>query len=165
MDFILSVLHSIGFNWHVALANFVNFLIILFILNKFVFKKIIKTIDNRDSIIKRGLEDASQAETNLKKANELGENIITEAKAKAEADIKNKIDHANAEALSIVNHSKDQVENLKNTLTNKIQSAEDDVHANFAKIAPALLAKMFKETLSKNLDEKTNDQLVSALIK
>ncbi len=165
MDFILSVLHSIGFNWHVALANFVNFLIILFILNKFVFKKIIKTIDNRDSIIKRGLEDASQAETNLKKANELGENIIVEAKAKAEADIRNKIDHANAEALSIVNHSKDHIENLKNTLTNKIQNAENDVNENFAKIAPTLLVKMFKETLSKNLDEKTNDQLVSALIK
>ncbi len=165
MDFILSVLHSIGFNWHVALANFVNFLIILFILNKFVFKKIIKTIDNRDGIIKRGLEDASLAETNLKKANELGENIITEAKVKAELDIKNKIDHANAEALSIVNHSKDQVENLKNTLTNKIQSAENDVHENFSKIAPALLVKMFRETLSKNLDKKTNDQLVQALIK
>jgi F-type H+-transporting ATPase subunit b len=165
MDFILSVLHSIGFNSHVALANFVNFLIILFILNKFVFKKVIKTIDERDSIIKKGLTDASQAEANLKQANKLGEEIISGAKTKAESDIKIKIDHANAEADSIVNHAKDQIENLKNTLTNKINTAEKDVENNFAKIAPELLVKMFKETLGKNLDTKTNDMLVSALIK
>lgn len=165
MDFILSVLQSIGFNSHVALANFVNFLIVLFVLNKFVFKKVIKTIDERDSIIKKGLTDASQAEANLKSANKMSEEIISEAKQKAELDIKIKIDHANAEALSIVNHSKDQVENLKNTLTNKIANAEKDTHENFAKMAPELLVKMFKETLGKNLDSKTNGDLISALIK
>lgn len=165
MNFVLSILHSIGFNWHVAIANFINFLIILFVLNKFVFKKISKTINDRDSIIKRGLEDAVLAETNLKKANELSEEIITKAKIEAEHDIKEKIDHANKEALSIVNHSKDQIENLKNTLANKINNVENDLHDNFSKIAPALLAKLFKETLAKNLDAETNDQLVSALIK
>ena len=165
MDFILSVLQSIGFNSHVALANFVNFLIILFVLNKFIFKKVIKIIDERDSIIKKGLTDASLAESNLKQANVLGQNIISDAKEKAEADIKIKIDHANTEATSIVNHAKDQIENLKNTLTNKINTAEKDVENNFAKIAPTLLVKMFKESLGKNLDAKTNDILVSALIK
>ncbi len=165
MDFILSVLHSIGFNSHVALANFVNFLIVLFILNKFVFKKVIKTIDERDGIIRKGLTDASQAESNLKQANKMSEEIISEAKHKAELDIKTKIDHANAEAASIVNHSKDQIENLKNTLTNKIATAEKDTHESFAKMAPELLVKMFKETLGKNLDSKTNNDLVSALIK
>ncbi len=165
MDFILSVLHSIGFNSHVALANFVNFLIILFILNKFVFKKVIKTIDERDSIIKKGLTDASLAESNLKQANNLGEDIISDAKEKAEQDIKIKIDHANTEANSIVNHAKDQIENLKNTLANKINTVEKDTHESFAKIAPELLVKMFKESLGKNLDAKTNDMLVSALIK
>lgn len=165
MDFILSVLHSIGFNSHVALANFVNFLIVLFILNKFVFKKVIKTIDERDSIIKKGLTDASLAKSNLKSANKASEEIISEAKRKAEQDVKIKIDHANAEAQSIINHSKDQVENLKSTLANKINSAENDTHEKFAKMAPELLVKMFKDTLGKNLDSKTNDLLVSSLIK
>jgi F-type H+-transporting ATPase subunit b len=165
MDFILSVLQSIGFNSHVALANFVNFLIVLFILNKFIFKKVIKTIDERDEIIKKGLTDASTAEANLKSANTLSAEIIAEAKNKAELDIKTKIDHANEEANRIISESKADIKNLENTLNSKIESAKKDVENDFAKIAPELLVKMFKDTLGKNLDPKTNDILVSGLIK
>ena len=61
MNIVLDVLNNLGFNWHVALANFVNFLIILYILNVFIFKKIRKQISHRDGIIKQGLTDAEQA--------------------------------------------------------------------------------------------------------
>ena len=87
MDKILSILGSVGFNWHVALANFINFLIILFILNKFFFGKLGKTISDRKAIIEKGLSDATDAAKALASAEEKKKELIHEAKKEGETDI------------------------------------------------------------------------------
>ena len=70
MNLILEALESVGFNWHVAVLNFFNFLIILLILNKFVFKKLGKVIDQRDDLIRKGLQNAEEAGKMLHTAEE-----------------------------------------------------------------------------------------------
>jgi Na+/H+ antiporter NhaD/arsenite permease-like protein len=53
MNELLNILSSVGFNWHVALANFFNFLIILFLLHTFFFKKLATGIRERPEDISR----------------------------------------------------------------------------------------------------------------
>jgi F0F1-type ATP synthase membrane subunit b/b' len=55
------ILGKIGFDWQVALANLVNFLIIVFLLKKFAFKPIAKIIQDRQNKINEGLENAKKA--------------------------------------------------------------------------------------------------------
>ncbi len=165
MDFILSVLHSIGFNWHVALANFVNFLIILFVLNKFVFKKVMNVIDDRDATIKRGLEDASLAESNLKTANSDAENILVEARKKSEENIKNSIDRAEVEARNLTLKAEHDANLLRANLSEKIANAEEKVSSDFAKVAPEMLAKLLRKTLGENMDTEIHDKFLNNLVK
>lgn len=68
MTEILNILGTVGFNWHVALANFFNFLIILFLLQKFFFGKIRSTIQKRANIIEEGLNNAEDAAMFLRDA-------------------------------------------------------------------------------------------------
>jgi F-type H+-transporting ATPase subunit b len=165
MDFILSVLHSIGFNWHVALANFINFLIILFVLNKFVFKKVMNTIDERDGVIKRGLENASLAETNLKTANTDAENILIEARKKSDENIKNSIDKAEVEARNVTLKAEHDANLLRTSLNEKIANAEEKVSADFAKIAPEMLANMLRKTLGANMDSEIHNKFLNNIVK
>lgn len=112
MDFVLSVLGSIGFNWHVALANFINFLIILFILNKFVFKKVLKTVDERRSLISKGLDDARLAQKKLLAAETESAEIISVSKSEGENIIKSSIDKAEASANEIISKAQKESEAL-----------------------------------------------------
>lgn len=98
------ILGKVGFDWQVALANLVNFLIIVIILKLFVFKPIQNVIKKRTEVIDGGLKNAEEAKDNLDKAKEERETIVNQAKKEAESIILD----ARAEG----NLSKDRIEEL-----------------------------------------------------
>ncbi len=108
----LSILAKIGFDWQVALANLVNFLIILFILRKYAFDPIKKAILNRQNIIETGLENAKLAETDRVMAEELKSNTLKEARIKADEIVR----EANKKADDIIIKAKDQAIVEKNII-------------------------------------------------
>lgn len=90
---IFSALANIGFDWKVALANLVNFLIIFYLLKRFVFSKMQSTLDARKQKIADGLEHAQKAET---------------AKVMAEEEKKQTLEKAREEAAGIVQSARDE---------------------------------------------------------
>ncbi len=73
------VLGKLGFDWKVALANLVNFLIIYFLLRNVVFKKLGHAIKERQEKIQKGLEDARRAESALVVAESEKDSILKDA--------------------------------------------------------------------------------------
>jgi hypothetical protein len=70
------ILANLGFDWRVALANLVNFLVIILILKYFAFKPIAKIINEREDKIKKGIEDAERAATEFQMAKQVCEKTI-----------------------------------------------------------------------------------------
>jgi F-type H+-transporting ATPase subunit b len=79
----LEILGNIGFDWRVALANFVNFLVIFYILKRFAFGPIQKMISEREETIKGGIENAEKAKAELVMAKEQKKAIVIDARKKA----------------------------------------------------------------------------------
>lgn len=79
----LEILGKIGFDWQVALANLINFIIIFLILKRFAFPPIKKIIADRQQKIDEGLENAKKAEAALMMADEIKNKKIEEARIKA----------------------------------------------------------------------------------
>lgn len=77
------ILSSFGFDWRVALANLVNFLVIVWVLEKFAFKSISQKIKERQDVIDKSVEDAKKSSTELQMAQQTSDKIITEAKNQA----------------------------------------------------------------------------------
>ncbi len=77
------VLKNIGFDWQVALANFINFMLILFILKRYVFKPTHEIIEKRKNLIQKGIDQSKDAETELLIAKQESENTLKEAHQKA----------------------------------------------------------------------------------
>lgn len=165
MDFVLSVLGSIGFNWHVALANFINFLIILFILNKFVFKKVLKTVDERKSLISKGLDDARLAEKKLFSAEKEREEILSLSKSEGENIVKSAIDKAEASAREISMTAQQQADALTSSLKEKIENVNSALLADFKKSSPELFVKMFKKLVSENMTTEQHNAFVQSISK
>lgn len=79
----LEILGTIGFDWRVALANLVSFLIIFLILKKYVFGPVGKTIEDRKKTIDEGLNKAQQSETELLVAKQKAEETLKVARTEA----------------------------------------------------------------------------------
>lgn len=163
MEQILNILGSVGFNWHVALANFVNFLIILFILNKFFFGKIGKTIRERQDVIERGITQASDAERALTSAEEKKQEIIHNAKKEGHVIVSEAQTQAELLAASIKKEAEQEAATKMRALADKEANLSAKVEKDFGERAPLLVAQLYAETLRKNLTEKENNELIASI--
>jgi F-type H+-transporting ATPase subunit b len=163
MQEILNILGSVGFNWHVALANFVNFLIILFLLNKFFFGKIGKTLSVRHDIIERGLKEAKEAEKALAEADEEKKSILKAAHKERDSIV------AQGETLAhdIVANLQKEAEEKIALRNHKLDEDEKNLAASvekaFREKAPSIVTKLYATTLMKELTEEENNKLVASM--
>ena len=163
MQEILNILSSVGFNWHVALANFFNFLIILFLLNKFFFKKIGATIDTRHSIIERGLNQAKDAEKALALASEEKKSILKDARKERDVIVANGEALARDLALKIEQEAQGSIALRMAKLDEQEANMTASVEKAFREKAPHLVAQMYAKTLMKELTEEDNNKLVASM--
>lgn len=163
MNEILNILGSVGFNWHVALANFVNFLIILFLLNKFFFGKIGKTLDERHKVIQHGLTQAHEAETKLAHAHEEHQAIISSARKEKDAII----EKAQVTAHDLASAIEKEAQEVVATRLLKLSQEEADINAKvekaFAEKAPSLVAALYAKTIAKEMTQEGNDTLIASM--
>ena len=163
MQEILNILGSVGFNWHVALANFFNFLIILFLLNTFFFKKLGRTINERHSVIERGLNQAKDAEKALASADEEKRNIIQSAHKERDSIVS----AADATAKELASRIEEAAHKEAATRLKKIDEKEaslsESVEKAFREKAPALVAKMYAKTLLQEMTEQDNNALITRM--
>jgi len=163
MSEILNILGSVGFNWHVALANFFNFLIILFLLNKFFFKKIGQTIDTRHLIIERGLNQARDAEKALAEAGEEKNAILKEARKERDSIVANGEALARDLALKIEHDAQVSIDARTAKLASQEAHLTAEVEKAFATKAPYLVAQLYAKTLMRELTEEDNNKLIASM--
>ena len=86
--------NNLGIDWRLLIAQAVNFLLVLFLLKKFVFGKVIRHLEERRTRIEQGLELTDKAKREmdrieesrhreLEKAREAGEKVLADARSSA----------------------------------------------------------------------------------
>ncbi len=163
MNQILEILQSLGFNWHVAVVNFVNFLVILFVLNKFFFKKLGKVIQSRHDTIERGLHQAKEAESALSGANEEKKKIIHEARVESTEIVKQAHNQALSVVETMIQDADKDLNARKDALTLEEKQLKNKVEEDFRAQAPELVAMLTKKVLLKEMNEKANNEFISKL--
>lgn len=83
MEGISDILANLGFNINVAVLTTANFLLVLWILQRFVFSKLDKSLDNRQQVLSESLENADRLKTELAHAEEKAAQIVAEAHREA----------------------------------------------------------------------------------
>jgi len=84
----MEILGKLGIDIHLLIAQIINFVILLFILNKFVYKPILKEIEEKNIEDNKKQKELEEKENQLKSQLEEARNEIIKSKKKANNIIK-----------------------------------------------------------------------------
>lgn len=162
-----SIFNDFGIQPVLLAAQVVNFLILLFILNKLLYKPILKILNDRQSKIEKSLKQAEQIEKTLLKTEEDKEKIL----AKATDEAKHIIDEATKSANQIIaqSHQKaaadveDILQKGQETLKLERIKIENEIKANLSQIVALSLEKITGQILSDKDQKKLLDKSLKEL--
>jgi len=155
------LLTALGIDWKVLLLNGAAFLVVVWVMGKFVYPPLIKSLDARLEDLEKTSTDRKQAEEQLKAAEKSATDIIGQARvaadevlaeAKAEASELAKASQAKADeqAKRIVSEARAQ-------LGRDVEAARVALKTETAK----LVAQATEAVLSEKLDDSKDAALVS----
>ncbi len=165
MPQLLHTLASVGFNWHIALANFVNFLLVFFVLYTLVFKKLAQAIDARSKKIEQGLDNAAEGRHMLSRAHKHAEEIIKDAENKKSEIILDGEARGEAIAFAKEKEAMLHVEEMKAKIAQEKLALQDTLEKEWKEASTQLLISLFEKTIKKSVHKETNDAFVHALKK
>lgn len=160
----MEVLGKLGFDWKVALANLVNFLLIYYLLRNVVFKKLGSAIKERREKIKEGLDDAEKAKTALIMANHEKEKILAEG----HMEVKELLVEAEATKSLIIDSAKVEAEaearKIKEDSMREIESLAERQAKEVKEKSVDLIISGMEKVLKSEIDAKKAEKIVKDLI-
>lgn len=139
-------------------AQIVNFLIIFFILKRFMLKPVMNVLKNRQTTIQTGLKNAEEGKKILeealneekkilKKAQLESQKLIKEAKTQGEEIVKKSEESAKNQADRILKEAKEDI-------TQEIKSAEKNLSIYVSKLAVQFLEKSVSDLFGQKEQEE-----------
>ncbi len=158
------VLGTLGLNGSQFTGQLLNFTLVLLVMWYFVYRPLVKKMDERSQKIEEGLAFAKQATARLDEAIQEKDQIvhqartearavIEEATAKAEVLRQEKMNQAKAEIEKVIVEAKEQIKQERT-------AAFDALKGDMANLVSAALTKIVK-----GLDEKTQSQMIAEAIR
>jgi len=161
---LLEILGKIGFDWRMALANLVNFLIIFYLLKKFAFGPLGRMLKERQAKIEKGLADAEKAATDkimaqekyrltLEEARKEANDIVARAHEQGKTILQQASHEAQEKTAIIMQEAKTRLEKEKTMMEHQIESK---VVALSITIAEKILGEKVDDTFDAKFIKQIN---------
>ena len=121
------IIEKFGIDWKIFSAEIVNFLIVVFILGYFFYKKIFSVIEERQKKIDEGLTKAEKAEKILEEAENKKSEIISEARKEAAEKINKGVELGQKKKDSIILKAKDESQRIVNNARKKGEEEKENI--------------------------------------
>src|SRR3990167_7949837 len=160
----MEILKDFGVNPILLGAQIINFLIVFYLLKRFLYKPVLDVLRKREDEIKKGLQEAEKGKKLLE---ETEKKILRNARLKADEMVKN----AKAQGEEILRESdqkaKKQSEKIlldaKDAIEQESAKAEKELMENVGKLAIEMLEKSMTNLLDRNQQKavlkKASDQI------
>jgi F-type H+-transporting ATPase subunit b len=102
------LLSAFGIDWHLLLAQAVNFSIVLVALTYFLYKPVLEMLDKRRELVAKGVEDAKLAEEKLATADEEAASKLNVADTEAESIVADAREAATLQKTQIVRDAEER---------------------------------------------------------
>lgn len=152
---------ALGINFGFLIAQIINFAVIFFLLRKFVWGRLLDTIDDRREAIEKGLEDARIAAEARANAEKEAENIKAAARAEAQkivADARGRGEEAGKDVLAKANTDAEAIRGEARVKAEEERSQLlSDMRGQVISLAMAAANRLIGESI----DEKKQQQIVT----
>ncbi len=162
---ILSALGNIGFDWRLALANLVNFLIVFYLLKRFIWAPLRLRIEAREEEIVKGLEDARKAETALMMAEEKKSSILNEAKEERAALLKEARLNAEHTIAQATKDAQDKSQEILEATKKRAIELEEQALLAVREKAVELAISGARAVLREEVNEERSEKLIHSMLK
>jgi F-type H+-transporting ATPase subunit b len=158
------LLQALGIDGKLLIEQAIAFLILVFILGKFVYPALVKAIDARRDQIEAGMKEAKEAQEALEKAEVKVSDLLVEARREADEIIA----RSHQEATAMV---ADAEEKAKNRAEQIVADARTQLDAEVRKAREALKSETIKlvalateHVINEKLDEKKDANLIKGAL-
>ncbi len=151
------VLSSLGIDWKLFIAQLVNVSVVVFVMWRWVYRPLMKVLDERTRKIEKGLQDAQEAAASRQAAGEERQKIVIEARQKAKDIGEEAAAAASAERDAAVRKAREDVEKLvaqgKEQLKDEKARMIEEVRAEVGELVALAVEKIAAERLDPKKDE------------
>ena len=159
-----SLIEAFDVNWVGLAFQVLNFLLLLYILNRFLFKPLLARMDERSSKIEKGLEDAEAAARDRELARAEREAAVSEARKEAAAMIARANKIAEDTRNEILTEARTEAEKTtaraREEITAEKERAMAELRAEVAQLALDAAGKLIRA----NMDATTQRRLVEEFL-
>ena len=161
----MEILNHFGVNPILLLAQVVNFLILLFILKKFLYKPILKVLEERKSRIEGSLKNAEEIERRLAETEEQSEKILARALAEGQK-ILDQTNQAAAQIMEDANKAAEQIV-LKATADGKkiVELQQEILMRQVRENVGSLVTLVVEKVTGKSITLKDQKELIEKEVK
>jgi F-type H+-transporting ATPase subunit b len=156
---------ALGLNWSSFLFQLISFVIVLLILRKFVFGKLVATLEARRRTVEDSLKQAAETEAKLKQAEQTIAGMLTEARKQADEVVATShkeagqmLQEAEGKAAKRAEHI---VSEAKAQMGIELGKARDALKAETA----SLVALATERIIGEKLDANKDAALINAAVK
>ena len=142
----------------------VNFLLLLYLLNRFLFKRVLRMLDDRQSRISQGLEDAETAARDRELARAEREAALAEARREAEAMVQRAAKTAEVTSAEILAEAKASAEQITTRAREEISAEKDRALAEIRGEVADLALEAAGKLIGSEMDGPTQRRLVKQFL-
>lgn len=150
---------NLGLNGKLLFAQGLNFLIVLYVLNRFVFKKLIVFLEERKERIEKGVELTEKAEVEMERVAEVRKSSLQLAKKTATELIAKVKGQSDILAKEIEGDAREKSEDILNKALEQAKKEQSSVIASAKNEINRMAALAIEKVLQRSLTEKDEELL------
>ena len=161
----MEIVKEFGINPVLLLAQIVNFTILLLILKRFIYKPILKSLDERKSKIAKSLREAEEIERKFQKISEEQAAILNKARTEASELISATKEEAKQLTEKSLAQTKESMQDLLNKNQDRLALEKDQMMLDAKKELTDLVMLATSRVAKRSVSKDTDRKLVAEVIK
>jgi F-type H+-transporting ATPase subunit b len=153
-----------GVDWFKLIAQIINFLVVLYLVNRFGFKPLLRLMDERAARIKKGLEDAEAAERDRELARAERAAALDEARKEAQAMVARATKMAEDSRIEILAAARADAEQVTERARQEINAEKERAIAELRGQVADLALEAAGKLIRQQMDAKTQRRLVEEFL-
>ncbi len=156
----MEILKQFGFETQLFIAQVVNFLLIAYILKRFLYKPILKVLKDREDKIRQSMLDTEETSRTLKKTEEEKDKILKRTRIEAEKIINDSKDLAQVEKEKILKDAKEEADKIIQDAKIQAKLEMEKMENKITDLALSLSQKILNKVLSSLFSKKEKENIL-----
>lgn len=159
-----NVLHTLGIDVQLLIFQIVGFVILVWLMAKFVFPVMIRAVDERQKRIETGLKEAAEAHKALEDAESRVDDLLSDARKEAEALLSRSKEEAAEAILAAETKAKERADQIVKDARASLEVDVRKARDMLKKETIGLVAAATEQVIGEKVDAKKDNELIAKAI-